>query len=130
MEVIWEGDGGRTIKFDDDRDKQKVKKELEALLRRLKQMKSWLILICLTIQERMRSYEIIAEIFQEEQEKKNKKRTAKSSSQAVEKISTALFFSLNFPLSHFIIEKSILKEGVFLMFHTRNSSQHEAEFVC
>ncbi|WP_222863439.1 hypothetical protein, partial [Bacillus sp. Y3] len=45
-------------------------------------------------------------------------------SQAVEKISTALFFPLNFPLSHFIIEKSILKEGVFLMFHTRNSSQH------
>ena len=48
--------------------------------------------------------------------------------QAVEKISTALF-SLKFTSPHFIIEKSPLKEGVFLMFHTRNSSQHEAEFV-
>ena len=33
--------------------------------------------------------------------------------QAVEKISTALFFPLKFPSPHFIIEKSLLKEGVF-----------------
>ncbi|MCI9883673.1 hypothetical protein BALS_03360, partial [Bacillus altitudinis] len=58
-------------------------------------------------------------------EKRNIKKACplrKGHAQAVEKISTALFFSLNFPLPHFIIEKSILKEGVFLMFHTRNSS--------
>ncbi|PRS54886.1 IS5/IS1182 family transposase, partial [Bacillus sp. LNXM10] len=41
----------------------------------------------------------------------------------------SFIFSLKFPFLHFIIEKSILKEGVFLMFHTRNSYQHEAEFV-
>ena len=41
----------------------------------------------------------------------------------------SFIFSLKFTSPHFIIEKSPLKEGVFLMFHTRNSSQHEAEFV-
>ncbi|WP_249705321.1 hypothetical protein, partial [Bacillus zhangzhouensis] len=59
----------------------------------------------------------------------NKETPSNRGRQAVEKISTALFFSLKFPFSRFIIEKNPLKEGVFLMFHTRNSSQHQAEFV-
>lgn len=49
--------------------------------------------------------------------------------QAVEKNSTALFFFLKFPISEFYNRESPLKEVFFLMFHTRNSSQHEAEFV-
>ena len=48
--------------------------------------------------------------------------------QAVEKISTALFF-LKIYISSFYNREKPTKGRCFLMFHTRNSSQHEAEFV-
>ena len=41
----------------------------------------------------------------------------------------SFIFPLKFPSPNFIIEISPLKEVFFLMFHTRNSPQHEAEFV-